>query len=80
MKYLKCNHFFFQYNHHNNEPKVSITHLIEGKPNLLGFNATAYILGGRIDKHDAYKINAFNQEASDRAAIDRQIPDTRHSW
>ena len=52
---------------------------MDGKPNLAGFNATQYILGGLRDREDAYKKNAFNQDASDKTAIDRQIPDTRHS-
>lgn len=53
---------------------------MEGKPNLAGFNVTQYTYGGPKDNSDAYKINAFNQEASDHEAIDRPVPDTRHSW
>ena len=46
-------------------------------PNLEGFNETSYIYAVRQDP-DAYKRNAFNQEASDKLPSDRSIPDTRH--
>lgn len=46
-------------------------------PNLEGFNETEYIrLGHRVT--DTYKLNAFNQEESDRLASGRSIPDTRN--
>lgn len=53
-------------------------------PNLEGFNETDYIAKGRHDT-DAYKLNGFNQEASDKLSSDRTVPDTRsyqyvHSW
>ena len=46
-------------------------------PNLEGFNETKYITSAHKDG-DAYKLNAFNQEASDRLSSDRSIPDTKH--
>lgn len=46
-------------------------------PNLEGFNETFYISTGHKDK-DSYKLNAFNQEESDKLASDRKIPDTRN--
>ena len=46
-------------------------------PNLMGFNETEYILSSHKNI-DAYKLNAFNQEESDRLASDRAIPDTRN--
>ena len=52
-------------------PKKSVS------PNLEGFNETAYVTGSLHDR-DAYKLNAFNQEESDKLPSDRSIPDTRH--
>lgn len=46
-------------------------------PNLVGFNETHYLLTAPKDK-DAYKKNAFNQEASDKLGSSRSIPDSRN--
>ena len=46
-------------------------------PNLEGFNETAYITTSHRDS-DSYKLNAFNQEESDKLASDRTVPDTRN--
>lgn len=46
-------------------------------PNLEGFNESRYITSAHKDR-DAYKLNAFNQEESDKLSSDRGIPDTRH--
>lgn len=46
-------------------------------PNLEGFNETDYIAKARHDT-DAYKLNGFNQEASDKLNSDRTVPDTRN--
>lgn len=46
-------------------------------PNLEGFNETEYIQTGHRDS-DSYKLNAFNQEESDRLPSDRSVPDTRN--
>ncbi len=46
-------------------------------PNLEGFNQTDYIRTGHRDSN-SYKLNAFNQEESDKLPSDRSIPDTRN--
>lgn len=57
-------------------PKASKT--LKGRsPNLAGFNDTEYISKGHRDK-DSYKLNAFNQEESDKLPSDRGVPDTRN--
>lgn len=44
------------------------------------FNVETYLSATRVKKgDDAYASNAYNQEASDKAAFDRDIPDVRAS-
>lgn len=59
-------------NSHDNKPTAK-----KRSPNLEGFNETHYLLTAPRDS-DAYKKNAFNQEASDKLPSDRAIPDSRH--
>lgn len=57
----------------------SESHVLKrGKPNMVGFNETSYIRGSVRVSDDAYKRNAFNQEASDKQQSNRPLPDTRH--
>ena len=46
-------------------------------PNLEGFNETLYISSAHKDQ-DSYKLNAFNQEESDKLRSDRAVPDSRN--
>lgn len=46
---------------------------------LSDFDVQKYLAGDRVkDGEDKYKKNAYNQEASDKLAFDRDIPDVRH--
>ena len=44
------------------------------------FDVESYLAATRLKKgDDAYSSNAYNQEASDKAAFDRDVPDVRSS-
>lgn len=44
------------------------------------FDVESYLAVTRVKKgDDAYASNAYNQEASDKAAFDRDVPDVRAS-
>lgn len=44
------------------------------------FNVEGYLAVTRVKKgDDAYANNAYNQEASDKVAFDRDVPDVRAS-
>ena len=44
------------------------------------FDVESYIAVTRVKKgDDAYASNAYNQEASDKAAFNRDVPDVRAS-
>lgn len=44
------------------------------------FDVEGYLAATRLSKgDDAYASNAYNQEASDKAAFDRDVPDVRAS-